>query len=112
MLTAYIQAAMRRAHYEMLDDHEGFYGSIPECQGVWAQADTLEACREELQEVLEGWIILSLRLGHAFPVIAGLDLTPPLEVVDEEAAEQEQTKAPTVVEPPGAFPYGRHAVDD
>jgi predicted RNase H-like HicB family nuclease len=38
-------------------------------QGVWANADTLEACREELREVLEEWIILGLKMGHHIPVI-------------------------------------------
>ncbi len=42
MLTAYIRAAMRHAHYEILDGEQPFYGEIPECQGVWAAAATLE----------------------------------------------------------------------
>ncbi len=77
MLTKYIEAAMHRATYELLEDRT-FYGRIPECQGVWAAAETLEACRDELQEVLEGWIILGLRLGHTLPIIDGIDLTPDL----------------------------------
>lgn len=60
MLTEYVQATMRRAHYEILEDDGSFYGEIPGFDGVWADADTLEGCREELAEVLEGWIILSL----------------------------------------------------
>ena len=44
-------------------------------EGVWAQAATLEACREELQEVLEEWIILGLRMGHQIPSIDGVSLT-------------------------------------
>lgn len=35
MLTNYIQAAMRKAHYEILPDGEGYFGSIPDLQGVW-----------------------------------------------------------------------------
>jgi predicted RNase H-like HicB family nuclease len=71
MLTAYIQAAMRRATYEILPDNEGYYGEIPGLQGVYANADTLEECRDELQSVLEGWIALGLALGHPFPDIDG-----------------------------------------
>jgi predicted RNase H-like HicB family nuclease len=67
MLTTYIQAAMRHAHYELLEDNT-FYGEIPNFPGVFANAETLEACREQLQEVLEGWIILGLRMGHSLPV--------------------------------------------
>ncbi len=53
MLTDYIQAAMRRAKYEILEDNGTFYGEIPGFQGVWSNAATLEDCRRELQEVLE-----------------------------------------------------------
>ena len=69
MLTTYIQSAMKYAKYEILDD-QTFYGEIEGFQGVYANADTLEMCREELQSVLEGWIILGLRMGHPLPVIA------------------------------------------
>ena len=73
MLTSYIQAAMRRATYEILSDG-AYYGEIPGFQGVYANAQTLDECRSELQEVLEGWIILGLRLGHTLPVVDGIDL--------------------------------------
>jgi len=72
MLTKYIQAAMRHAQYEIIEDPKRFYGSIPECQGVWATGRTLEECREELQNTLEDWIVLGLRLGHPLPVIDGI----------------------------------------
>ena len=42
---------------------------------MWAQAGTLEACREELQKVLEEWIILGLKMGHPIPSIDGVALT-------------------------------------
>ncbi|MBI2848921.1 MAG: type II toxin-antitoxin system HicB family antitoxin [Chloroflexi bacterium] len=74
MLTDYIRAAMQRARYEILQDSGAYYGSIPGFQGVWADAPTLEACREELQEVLEDWILLTLRRAEALPVIDGIDL--------------------------------------
>ncbi len=66
MLTEYIRAAMHQARYEILSDST-FYGEIPGFQGVYANAKTLEGCREELQEVLEGWIILGVQLGHSLP---------------------------------------------
>lgn len=70
MLTNYIALAMKKAKYELLEDRS-FYGEITECPGVWGNAATLELCREDLQDALEGWIILGLRLGHRFPVIDG-----------------------------------------
>jgi predicted RNase H-like HicB family nuclease len=74
MLSQYIQAAMRHAKYEILEDDGSFYGEIPPCQGVWANAETLEECREELQEVLEDWMLIRVRQGLALPVIDGIDL--------------------------------------
>ena len=47
MLTSYIRAAMRQARYEIVEDDGSFYGDIPAIPGVWANAKTLEACREE-----------------------------------------------------------------
>ena len=73
MLTSYIQAAMRKARYDILEDGT-YYGEIPGFQGVFANAPTLEACREQLQEVLEGWILLGLQLGHHLPEVDGVKL--------------------------------------
>ena len=78
MLTSYINAAMHEATYEILADGT-FYGEIPGFQGVWADASTLEDCRTELQEVLEGWIVLGLQMGHKLPVIDGIKLAVELE---------------------------------
>ncbi len=72
MLTAYTRAAMRQAQYEILEDDGSLYGHIPATAGVWANAKTLEAFREELQEVLEDWLALGLRLGHPIPEIEGI----------------------------------------
>jgi predicted RNase H-like HicB family nuclease len=80
LLTNYIRAAMRRATYEILPDGT-YYGEIPGFQGVYANEQTLEDCREALQEVLEGWIILGLRLGHTLPVVDGISLTVEKEAV-------------------------------
>jgi len=74
MLTAYINAALRKAHYEILPEGEGYFGTIAGLQGVWAQADTLEACREELREVLEEWIVLGLTMGPPLPSMDGITL--------------------------------------
>jgi predicted RNase H-like HicB family nuclease len=65
---------MRTAQYDILGGGEGYVGKIPGLQGVWANADTLEACRDELREVLEEWIILGLKMNHRIPVIEGIEL--------------------------------------
>jgi predicted RNase H-like HicB family nuclease len=75
MLTDYIQAAMRKAHYEIMENGR-FYGNIPPCPGAWGEGATLEEAREELRETLESWIIVGLRHGDQFEVIDGIHLNP------------------------------------
>lgn len=74
MLTQYIQAAMRQAKYEILSDDGSYYGEIPGFQGVYANAETLEDCRNELAEVLEEWIFLHLADNTPLPIVNGLKL--------------------------------------
>ena len=74
MLSQYIQAAMRQAKYEILSDDKSYYGEIPGFQGVYANAETLEDCRNELAEVLEEWIFFRLSRNLSLPVVNGLRL--------------------------------------
>ena len=56
MIVEFIETAMAKANYEIIKNGSApYYGEIPPCKGVWATGRTLEACREELREVLEGW---------------------------------------------------------
>ena len=75
MLTKYIQAALHHAKYEILDDDGSFYGDIPVCNGVYANTSNLEECREQLEEVLEEWILLSIYKNLPLPVIDEIELT-------------------------------------
>jgi predicted RNase H-like HicB family nuclease len=77
MLTCFIQAAMVHADFELLPKGEGFSGHIPELRGVWANAESLEACRERLQDALEGWILLRVPVGRSIPVIDDIAPDPP-----------------------------------
>ncbi len=69
MLTEYISAAMRKAHYELLTDDKIYYAEIPGFEGIYATAETLEDCREELQSVLEDWLLLSIYKNLPIPVV-------------------------------------------
>ena len=76
MLTAYVDEALQRARYEMIDDEATpHYGEVSELPCVWACGATLEDCRRKLKEVVEGWMLVSVkqslpipRLGSAFAV--------------------------------------------
>lgn len=74
MLTEFIDLAMQRAKYELLEDNEWYYGEIPGFSGVWANAESLELCRKELKEVLEEWIILKLRKKMFIPKVEHYNL--------------------------------------
>ena len=69
---------MRQAKYEILEDGT-YYGEIPGIQGVWANAGQLAACRDELQEVLEEWLLLMIADGIAVPIVEGINLNLALE---------------------------------
>ncbi len=57
MLREYIDEAMKRAHYEMIDRPGGtFYGEIPGFDGVMAVGETLEECRSHLEDALDAWL--------------------------------------------------------
>lgn len=73
MLRDYLAAALGKATYEILEDNT-FYGEIPGLAGVYANAPTLEQCRRELEEVLEGWVFIRLSKGLAIPAIDGIEL--------------------------------------
>lgn len=83
MLTTYIAKALEHAIFERPEDGQ-WYGEISLCPGVWATGDSQEACRKELQEVLEEWLLLKLRDNDLdIPVIEGICLN---DVVLQESA--------------------------
>jgi predicted RNase H-like HicB family nuclease len=69
MLIQYIQAALEKAKYEIIEDEEPYYGEVPELKGVWATGKTLEECRRNLEEVIDEWIIFRLRNRLSIPQI-------------------------------------------
>ena len=77
MICEYIQAAMAKAVFTTTEDPEPVFGEIPACQGVWATGNTVEESRQTLEEVLEGWILLGVRLGHSLPEIEGARIEVP-----------------------------------
>jgi len=73
ILTDYVNQALAQAAYDKLEDGT-FAGRIPACTGVVAFGTTLAECEENLRSTLEDWILVGLKLGHALPVIGGIDL--------------------------------------
>ena len=69
MITEYITAALGRAKYEIIEDEEPYYGEVPELEGVWATGKTLEECRHNLSDVIDGWLVVRLKKGLPIPPI-------------------------------------------
>ncbi len=66
MISDYIDKRLKEATYKLLEDGT-YFGEIPSLKGVWSEGKTLEACRAELQEVLEDWLVQRLRHGETIP---------------------------------------------
>lgn len=83
IITEYIRQALAQAAYDKLEDGS-FSGCIPACKGVIAFGATLHECETELRSTLEDWLLVGFKLGHALPVIGGIDLNkePEYEPVD------------------------------
>jgi predicted RNase H-like HicB family nuclease len=69
VIVEYIEAALEKAKYEIIEDEEPYYGEVPGLDGVWATGKTLEECRHNLAEVIDGWVVVRLRKGLPIPSI-------------------------------------------
>ena len=67
MLTPYLNAALARAKIEQDPEDKLFYGEVPGFEGVFADGPTFEACRDELERVLEEWVLIQLQMDFPLP---------------------------------------------
>ncbi len=81
MLIEYIEEVLKRARYEIIEDKEHYYGEIAELKGVWATGKTLEECRNNLKEVIEGWILLSIKKGLPIPKLGDFEIKETREAI-------------------------------
>jgi predicted RNase H-like HicB family nuclease len=73
MMIEYINTAIENAEYKKLEDGTWFV-EVPGYEGVWANGDNIEACRRELMEVLEEWLLLKIKDNEPIPTIKGIDI--------------------------------------
>jgi len=66
ILSEFILKKLKNARYKLLKDGS-YFGEISGLKGVWANANNLEDCRKELQEVLEDWLLLKVRECENIP---------------------------------------------
>ena len=77
MVLEYIQKALDRAHYEIIDDKDPFYGEVPGLDGVWASGKSLESCRQGLARAIEDWVLFSVAKGLPIPALDGFRIELP-----------------------------------
>ena len=63
MISSFIESKLKNASYKILADRT-YFAEIKGLRGVWANAKTLEKCREQLQEVLEDWLLVKVKSGE------------------------------------------------
>lgn len=73
----FVAEAIKYAKYEHCNQTESWTASVEEFPGCWAQAETVEAARQELLEVIEGWLLLGIRAGDKIPPIGNKRLGLP-----------------------------------
>jgi len=68
---------LNRAHYEIIEDEEPFYGEEPGLDGVWASAKTLEECRANLAVAVEDWLLFSIAKSLPIPPMGDVSIRLP-----------------------------------
>lgn len=84
MLSEYIKQALKKAQYEK-DENSVVIAKIPGCSVFFAQGDTFEEARTNLQDVIEGNVILALQLGFEIPEIEDVEIKE-LDYAETETA--------------------------
>ena len=77
LLRKYIQAALKEAKYTFDEESNSCIAVVEKLPGCWAQGDNLEDAREELESVIEGWILLSIQRGEEIPSVSGVNFNIP-----------------------------------
>lgn len=73
MILDYVNKSLEKSTYKQLEDGTWF-AEISGFEGVWANGPTVEACRRELVEVVEEWLILKLGDNDPIPPIEGIEI--------------------------------------
>lgn len=73
MITRYVSQALRRARYRQVDGGL-FCATVPGLRGVIATGTNLEACRNQLAEVVEEWVLVRVARGLPVPRLGGVSV--------------------------------------
>ncbi len=73
-LTRYMNAALQHATYEQWGDGQPYRGEITGLPDLYSEAATRDACRLELRDTLETWLLLRLCQQLPIPPMDGIPL--------------------------------------
>jgi len=68
MILAYVEQALKRADYAKLEDG-AYVAEVEGLRGVIGTGSSLEACRANLAEVVEEWVLVRVSRGLAVPTL-------------------------------------------
>lgn len=72
-LSQYIETALRLSHLER--DEDGLtLATVPDAPGFFAQGENDEEARSNLEDVIEGNVLLALQLGWDIPTLPGVTI--------------------------------------
>jgi predicted RNase H-like HicB family nuclease len=71
MISRFVDRALRRARYRQVDGGT-FCATVSGLRGVIATGPSLEACRDQLAEVVEEWVLVRVARGLRVPTLDGV----------------------------------------
>jgi predicted RNase H-like HicB family nuclease len=77
LLDDYIDAALRTARFERIENGRRVYVELRDFPGAWADGKTRDEATKTLRQVLKGWIELQLERRQPLPRLKGVQ-TPQL----------------------------------
>jgi predicted RNase H-like HicB family nuclease len=82
MFAEYIQAALEKTQYKVIDNgDEPYFVDVPELNGVWATGRSVEDARRNFIEALEDWIAAHLLWNLALPPIGSHTISVSKELI-------------------------------
>ena len=71
MIQKYIAKALARARFAKLEDGS-VCATVPGLKGVLAIGDDRRACKEQLAEIVEEWVLVRVSQGLSVPKLDGI----------------------------------------
>ena len=68
MISQYVAKALERAQYRLLEDGS-YAATVRGLRGVIATGATFEACRRDLAQVVEEWVLIRVARGLPVPAL-------------------------------------------